>query len=323
MVTSDVLNARLTPDVLVVGEALVDIVERADGAIAESPGGSPANVALALGRLGRHPRLLTAIGDDLRGEAVRAWLAASDVALQGRSAVRTSTALARLDARGAATYEFDLVWQIESAGTETADVLHVGSIAATLEPGASAVAEILGQHRGRALISYDPNIRPSLVGDGDGDGDSVRSRVLALIERADVVKASDEDVHWLHPGEEIAQVARRWVQSGPPLVVVTTGSSGCLAVTPGFELRLPAVEVDVVDTVGAGDTFMAGLIDGLLAESASGPDARAVLKSLGAERLASLLSGSALAAAVTVSRPGADPPTRAELDATARAMEGT
>ena len=309
-------RVRPTPDVLVVGEALVDIVHRADGSIDESPGGSPANVALALGRLGRRPRLLTSIGDDPHGRAVRDWLAASDVSVQGRTAARTSTALARLDAQGAATYEFDLDWQVEAASIDIADALHVGSIAATLQPGATAVAELLDRHRGRALVSYDPNIRPSLI----DDRDSVRRQALSLIVRADVIKASDEDVAWLHPGEDVTDVARRWSRSGAALVVVTTGADGCLAVGPSFELRVPAVEVDVVDTVGAGDTFMAGLIDGLLSETAFGSDARRVLESLGEEQLSALLHRSARAAAVTVSRPGADPPTRSELQPAVRVL---
>ncbi|GAA1962730.1 carbohydrate kinase family protein [Agromyces allii] len=298
------------PDVLVVGEALVDIVHRADGSIDESPGGSPANVALALGRLGRSPRLLTAIGDDPHGQAVRAWLAASDVSVEGLPAARTSTALARLNAEGAATYEFDLDWQIKADDVEVADALHIGSIAATLEPGATAVAALLDRHRRRALITYDPNIRPSLI----DDRDAVRLQALSLIGRADVIKASDEDVAWLHPGEDIAEVARRWSRSGPALVVVTLGSAGCLAVTPSVELRVPAITVDVVDTVGAGDTFMAGLIDGLLSGGALGAEARAGLESLGEDSVTALLGRSALAAAITVSRPGADPPRREDMD---------
>jgi fructokinase len=296
--------------VLVVGEALVDIVHRADGSIDESPGGSPANVALALGRLARRPRLLTSLGDDAHGRTVRAWLEASDVVLEGTPAARTSTAIARLDALGAASYAFAIDWRLEGSGVDVADALHVGSIAATLDPGAAAVAELVDRHRGRALLTYDPNIRPSLV----DDPESVRRRVRSLIERADVVKASDEDVAWLHPGASIAEVARLWCRSGPSLVVVTLGSDGCLAIAPGFGVRVPGVPVDVVDTVGAGDTFMAALIDGLLGEGAFGVRARNVLDSLGEERLSSLLERSALAASVTVSRPGADPPTRAELE---------
>lgn len=306
-------NERQMPNVLVVGEALVDIVHRADGSIDESPGGSPANVALALGRLGRRPRLLTSIGDDRRGQAVRRWLEASGVSLQGRRAPRTSTAVARLNALGAASYEFAIDWRIELEGVAIADALHLGSIASTLEPGATAVADLLAQHRGRALISYDPNIRPSLI----DDGHAVWRQTLSLIEWADVVKASDEDVAWLHPGVDVEDVARRWSQSGPGLVVVTLGSGGCLAVAPGFEVRVPAASVDVVDTVGAGDTFMAALIDGLLGQGVFGASAREMLESLDAERMTSLLHRSAIAAAVTVSRPGADPPRREELEAAA------
>lgn len=309
--TTSLPQPRSTPDVLVVGEALVDIVHRADGSIDESPGGSPANVALALGRLERRPRLLTSIGDDRRGQTVRRWLETSGVLVQGGTATRTSTAVAHLDALGAAGYEFDIDWRIEADGIERADALHLGSIAATLEPGASAVVELLDRHRGRALISYDPNIRPSLI----DDPESVRRQALSLIERADVIKASDEDVAWLHPSADIADVARRWSRSGPALVVVTLGSGGCLAVAQGFDVRVPAVIVDVVDTVGAGDTFMAALIDGLLTQGAYGARAREVLEALGEARLASLLRRSALAASVTVSRPGADPPTQDELAA--------
>ncbi|QEO13812.1 carbohydrate kinase [Agromyces intestinalis] len=302
-----------TPDVLVVGEALVDIVHRADDSIDESPGGSPANVALALGRLGRSPRLLTSIGDDPHGRSVRAWLAASEVSVHGLPATRTSTALARLDAQGAATYEFDLEWSVDTSNVATADALHVGSIAATLEPGATAVADLLDRHHDRALVTYDPNIRPSLI----DDREAVRRQVRSLIARADVIKASDEDVVWLHPGEDIADVARRWSRSGPALVVITSGASGCFAVAPGFELSVPAIAVEVVDTVGAGDTFMAALIDGLLGAGAFGVDARAAIASLEKGRLTELLHRSALAASVTVSRPGADPPLLEELMAAA------
>ncbi|RXZ72941.1 carbohydrate kinase family protein [Agromyces albus] len=318
MAAPPVLRSRPFPDVLVVGEALVDLVHRADGSIDESPGGSPANVALALGRLARHPRLLTSLGDDRRGQTVRRWLEASDVVLEGRPAARTSTAIARLDGQGAASYEFAIDWQIEVAGVGVADALHLGSIAATLEPGASAVAELLERHRGRALISYDPNIRPSLI----DDPESVRRRVLSLIERADVIKASDEDAAWLHPGVAVDEVARRWSRSGPGLVVVTLGSEGCLAFANGFEVTVPSLTVDVVDTVGAGDTFMAALIDGLLSEGALGTHAREALASLDERRLTALLGRSATAAAVTVSRPGADPPTRDELEVGAEILVG-
>ncbi|MCP2031117.1 fructokinase [Okibacterium sp. HSC-33S16] len=299
------------PDVLVVGEALIDVVHRADGTFSEAPGGSPANVALALGRLERNPRLLTSLGDDDGGRAVRAWLEASGVIVQGRPTARTSTAVAHLDAHGAATYEFAISSEIDADGVDLADVLHIGSIAAILEPGAASVARLLDRHHDRALVCYDPNIRPTLI----RDEGAVRQRVLSLIERSDVIKASDEDAAWLYPGEDVAAVARRWLRSGPALVVITKGSAGALAVTRGFEVRVGSTRTEVIDTVGAGDTFMGALIDGLVAEGAFGSKARQTLMSLNKAHLTGLLNRSGRAAAVTVSRVGANPPTRTELGA--------
>ncbi|MDW4573934.1 carbohydrate kinase [Microbacterium sp. M3] len=304
---------------LVVGEALVDIVQRADGSVEEAPGGSPANTALALGRLGRRPTLLTRLGDDDRGRRVRAWLEGSDVQVVAVASPRTSTAAARLDASGAATYEFDLEWDLGANAdrleeiASTADLVHVGSVAAVLEPGAGQVAALVRSVRGRAIVTYDPNIRPSLV----DDPDCVRERVAGLVQLADVVKASDEDLRWLHPGRDLVEVAREWVARGPRLVVVTLGSDGAIGVTADGEIAAPAVVTDVVDTVGAGDTFMGVLIDSIVGSD----DLRASLQTAGgsirSSVVESLLRRSADAAAITVSRPGADPPRRAELAAPA------
>lgn len=302
--------AEREPRILVVGEALVDIVRRADGAVTETPGGSPANVALTLGRLGRAPQLLSAVGADRRGEEVRGWLAASGVDLVGTELERTSTAQATLDAHGAATYEFAIDWRVDAADAAPADVLHVGSIAAALDPGAGSVSEIVDGHRGRALISVDPNIRPSLV----PDTVESRARIRALLARADVVKASDEDLAWLYPDVDALTAARGLLQGGPVLVVMTRGSAGVIALRGEDELRVPAVPVDVVDTVGAGDTFMGALLDGLIPHDVSGSDSRARLTALDRSALSEILRRSALAASITVSRLGADPPTRAELD---------
>lgn len=308
------------PDVLVVGEALVDVVHRGDGSVDEKPGGSPANVAITLGRLGRSPRLLSSLGDDRRGREVRAWLEASGVVVQGRRAERTSTATAHLDADGAARYNFSIEWALAledvegaagAAGAEVADALHVGSIATILEPGATTVSSVVDQHRDRALITYDPNIRVSLI----DDADAARRRVTSFIERADVVKASDEDLAWLCPGEDVETVARRWATTGPALVVVTLGSAGAIAVTARARIEVDPESVDVVDTVGAGDTFMGALIDGLLAEGTFGVEARRTIEALDGEQLTFLLRRCARAAAITVSRPGADPPTGDELEA--------
>ncbi|MGV8882218.1 MAG: PfkB family carbohydrate kinase [Rhodoglobus sp.] len=295
--------------ILVVGEALVDVFLRADGGVDEAPGGSPANVALALGRLGHNPRLLTRLADDERGHSVRAWLEASAVKVTAVSAPRTATATARLDATGAATYEFDLEWDLAGAEAASAGIVHTGSIAALMEPGATDVARILDEFHESALVTYDPNIRPALL----GDASLVREQVEAIVARADLVKASDEDLLWMYPRQVPLDVARSWLASGPAVVVVTVGEGGAIAVSRSGMIVVEAQRVDVVDTVGAGDTFMGALIDGLVREGYRDASARTRLRDIRAEELRSILQFAAFAAAITVSRPGADPPRRDEL----------
>ncbi|MFK4834542.1 PfkB family carbohydrate kinase [Microbacterium sp. ZW T2_14] len=309
------MSTDAAPHVVVVGESLVDIVHRAGGAVDEAPGGSPANVALALGRLDRAPILVTRLADDDRGRRVRRWLEHSAVTVDAVAASRTSTATALLDAGGAATYTFDLEWDLGDdierlAGDvfASADLVHLGSVGAFLEPGAGQVAALVRAVRGRGIITYDPNIRPSLV----ADPEAVRARVDELVRLADVVKASDEDLRWVDPSRDAIEIARQWVAGGPTLVVVTRGADGAVAVTAGAEVAVPAVSTDVVDTVGAGDTFMGALIDGILARAA-GLGARTRGGGIRPDELEALLRRAAEAAAITVSRPGADPPRREEL----------
>ena len=314
MTTTKPSGTPQPPRVLIVGETLVDILHRADGDMVEKPGGSCANVAIALGRLDRVPRLFTMLGDDKHGREARTWLEDSGVVVQAQPAPQTSTATARLDASGAASYDFVLDWDLAVEETTDVDALHIGSIASVLEPGASAVSRFVDRHRTQALVTYDPNIRPGVI----DDEDAVRQRVLSFIERSDVVKASDEDIAWLHPGQTVEAVARRWATLGPALVVVTSGAEGSLAVTKRTVIRGDAVSVEVADTVGAGDTFMGALIDGLIAAGAAGHRARQVILSLDGAQLAALLHQCARAAAITVSRPGANPPTRRELEPVSR-----
>ena len=164
------MSADAAPRVVVIGESLVDIVHRAGGAVEEAPGGSPANVALTLGRLGRAPILVTRLADDERGRRVRRWLEQSGVAVDAIAAPRTSTAAAILDASGAATYTFDLAWdlgdevaRLAEGVLASAELVHIGSVGAFLEPGAGQVVALVRAVRGRATITYDPNIRPSLA----------------------------------------------------------------------------------------------------------------------------------------------------------------
>ncbi|NPD05065.1 carbohydrate kinase [Nocardioides sp. zg-1308] len=300
--------------VLVVGEALVDVVPDASGQPRDHPGGSPANVAIALGRLDRDVRLVTLLGDDARGGAVRAWLEASGVTvLAGPTGTgRTSTAAVTLDASGAATYDFDLSWDLGPVPDEDCDVLHVGSIATVLEPGADAVLEAVRSQHGRAVVSLDPNARPAITPDRAGPV----ARVEELVALADVVKVSDEDLHWLHPDHDPVATATRWVGAGPGLVVVTRGSAGAVVVRRGGAvLEVPGVPVAVADTVGAGDTFSGVLLDALLDLGVRGPGGAAALQALPDRDVLGAVTTAAIGAAINVSRPGADPPWRAELTA--------
>jgi fructokinase len=300
---------------LVVGEALVDVVLRPGTEPAEYPGGSPANVALGLGRLGRPVDFLTWLADDAHGDLVRAHLRSAGVhVLAGdRHPERTAVARALVDDAGAASYEFDLTWDLPGRwdeGEGVALVVHTGSIATVIEPGGSAVARLMAARGATSTRTYDPNLRPALMGSPD--------RVLPVVERlvglADVVKVSDEDLNWLHPGVSPVEVARDWAGRGPALVVVTLGGEGAVAVTArGHELSVTAPRVPVADTVGAGDSFMAGLIDGLWSAGLLGGDAQERLRAVDVRTLEQVLSRCVAIAAITVSRAGANPPTSAEL----------
>ncbi|QGQ20090.1 carbohydrate kinase [Cellulomonas sp. JZ18] len=301
---------------LVVGEALVDVVERPDGSREEIAGGSPANVAVGLARLGRRADLLTWLAPDAHGALVRRHLEGSGVrVLAGdRSPVRTPVATARLDAQGAATYEFDLEWDLPDAWDEDADaplVVHTGSIGAVLRPGGPRVAELLDGRRATSTVTYDPNLRPALM----GSAEDVRPVVERLVRTADVVKVSDEDLAWLLPGVAPAEIAEEWSRSGPALVVVTHGGEGAFACTDaGARLQVAAPHVRVADTVGAGDSFMAGLVDGLWSAGLLGADRRDALHEIDAATAEHVLARCVRIAALTVSRHGANPPTAAELD---------
>ena len=318
----------MNPYVLAVGEALVDEVHRADGSSAEHPGGSIANVALTLGRLGREVRLATWLGADERGDLVRAWLAESGVRLVPGSdaAERTSVAVATLDDAGSATYDFDLTWQVPAqalpgrdtstepsaqVGGSDALAVHTGSIAAMLEPGATQVRQVLEAARTTSTTTYDPNARPAIM----GAAEEVRPRVEALVQLSDVVKVSDEDLDWLYPGTDPVAVAREWQRGTPALVVVTFGGKGAVAVSGAGEVEAVAPRVTVVDTVGAGDSFMGALIDGLWEHDLLGADRREALNAVSTATVQQILDRCCTVAAITVSRAGANPPSRAEVDA--------
>ena len=310
------MTVQSGPHILAIGEALIDVVithEQPDFPV-EIPGGSPANVALTLGRLDRPVALATWIGLDERGRLIDFHMYDSCVHVTGasRGASHTSTALARLDESGAASYTFDLEWAPTPPITvpPTAQIIEAGSISAIIEPGASAVLDALTRGREHALVCFDPNARPSIMGEP--------SAALASLERfialADVVKVSDEDIKWLTGGASIDEVVDRWLGMGPSLVVVTRGKHGSLAVTSsGLRFTKTPSDVKVVDTVGAGDSFMGGMIDAMWGMGLRGADAREALRSLPEEQVRAIIDRASAVSDVTVSRKGANPPWAHEL----------
>ncbi|MFC4334211.1 carbohydrate kinase family protein [Salininema proteolyticum] len=300
--------------ILVAGEALIDIVVRPDGTTASHPGGSPANVALTLGRLGHRPTLLTSIGADAHGTAIRRWLDESHVRLANvpPATGRTSTARAELDANGSASYDFDLHWDLslEQAGTalEGGDApafVHIGSIATVLEPGADAIADLYRRSRPTALLSFDPNARPAIT----TDRDRVLPRVEELVGLSDIVKVSDEDLSWYYPERDALASARQWAERCPGVLVLTRGSAGSTAFLNGEEIEVALARAEVADTIGAGDSYMGALIDavGRVARDRSG------LEAMTSDQWREAMEFAAEVAAVTVSRAGANPPWRKEL----------
>ncbi|WP_220699250.1 carbohydrate kinase family protein [Nocardioides cavernaquae] len=297
--------------VLVIGEALIDLIRRPGEFTDARVGGSPLNVAIGLSRLEVPAVLQTRIGADDHADMIQAHLAENVVALVPGSVTpgRSSTAVATIGGDGAATYEFDIHWALDRTPLGSPALLHTGSIGAVLEPGASVVINTIRVLRDTATISYDPNVRPKLM----GECDSARARIESLVCLADVVKASSEDLEWLYPDTDLEVVARGWRDLGPAIVVVTHGETGAYAVGPAAAVRIPAPATDLVDTIGAGDSFMAGLLAALSDADLLGRKHESRLRALDEAALRELLEFAAACAAVTVSRPGADPPRRGDL----------
>ena len=310
------MTVQSGPHILAIGEALIDVVmtyEQPDFPV-EIPGGSPANVALTLGRLGRPVALATWIGLDERGRLIDFHMNDSDVHVTAasRGASHTSTALARLDESGAASYTFDLEWAPTPPikVPATAQILEAGSISAIIEPGASAVLDALTRGREHALVCFDPNARPSIMGEPEAALASLE-RFIAL---ADVVKVADEDIEWLTGGAPIDEVVDRWLGMGPSLVVITRGKHGSdVATVSGLRFTKTPADVPVVDTVGAGDSFMGGIIDAMWGMGLRGGEARETLRTLPEEQVRAIIDRASAVSDVTVSRKGANPPWAHEL----------
>lgn len=297
---------------LVIGEALIDIVDRGAGAPTEHVGGSPLNVAVGLARLGRPVDFLTHIGTDAHGRRIRDYVESSGAQLVpgSQDGTRTPTARAVLDAAGVATYAFDIDWQLSGTPRVAPPlVVHTGSIAAVLAPGCLATAALVDAYHPAATVTFDPNIRPALV----ADADAARTRIDRLLERTDVVKASDEDLRWIDPTRTPEQIATAWLALGPKIVVVTLGGQGAVGMCAAGTVRVPAMDVEVVDTVGAGDAFMTGLIDALWSLDLLGAGRRAQLAAIDPQSLTTAVRAATHTAALTVGRAGADLPDRASL----------
>lgn len=302
--------------IVVGGEALVDLVP-VDGGSALAPrlGGGPFTVAVALGRLGAPVAALTRLSDDAFGQAQLARLADSRVGttLVTRTRQPTALAVAAMRPDGSASYTF------YTAGTATVGIgdpgplptgtqaVALGSLALVFEPGASAYETVLRREAAAGrLVVLDPNVRPDVVVDPGAQ----RARFRSWLPSVGLLKMSGEDAAWLAPRDDAVTAARSWLGLGPRAVVLTDGAAGLTVVTAGGTVTVPAAAATVVDTIGAGDTVQAAVLARLHRLGALSADA---IGALDADGWRDVLTYAARAAAVTCSRPGADPPWAGEL----------
>ena len=297
--------------VWVAGEVLIDLIpEGAD----RKPvvGGGPANTAKALARLGIETQFIDGISSDGYGQMAKDQLVSTGVKLDyvKYSDKPTCLAIVSLSESGSATYKFVIEntatfdftseW-LPNPQTDRPSLLHVGTLATVIEPGASVLFEWAQSVAKFAPVVFDPNIRPAVI--------SERKQYVAQVERwveiSSAIKVSDEDIKWLYPSLEIDQVVNNWLKKGPSLVVVTYGDKGLTGYRKGEVVIVEAVKVKVADTVGAGDTVGAILAEAIVKDG---------LDILTGSRLETMLKRAAKAAAITVSRVGANPPTSEELE---------
>ncbi|GAA1039642.1 carbohydrate kinase family protein [Streptomyces murinus] len=299
--------------IVVAGEALIDLVPQGPGALAAlkpAPGGGPYNTALALGRLGSPTAFCSRTSYDAFGEALLDGLRRAGVEVAGvqRGPEPTTLAVATIDGDGSASYSFHVDGTADRLFTAPASLpaetraVSFGTLSLVLEPGASAYEELMRRAAGQGLFtSLDPNIRAGLI----PDADAYRERFASWLPSVTLLKVSAEDAAWL------GGTPREWLAEGPSAVVVTRGGEGLTVYTrDGGECSVPGEKVDVVDTIGAGDTVNAALLHGL---SALGALSQEALAALGTEGWARLLRFAARAAAITCSRAGAEPPYTDEL----------
>ncbi|PID98073.1 MAG: carbohydrate kinase [Actinobacteria bacterium] len=312
------MDLTTDPHILAIGEALIDIVTPISypANSQEIPGGSPANVAMTLGRLGRNVALQTWIGNDSRGRMIMEHFGASNVLITEESygAQHTTTANALINDAGSASYTFDMEWAPSAPihVSPQARIVHAGSISAFVEPGATVVLDALVAARRHALVTYDPNARPAIM----GNPKLALDKVSLFVAVSDVVKVSDEDIAWLTGGRNMEDVIVEWLNMGPQIVIVTRGKEGALAVTSsGVRCESEPGDVAVVDTVGAGDSFMGGILDAMWEYGLVGAESRHKLRTLDEGTVKAILTRADAISDITVSRAGANPPWREELGA--------
>ena len=297
--------------IVVVGEALIDVADGPDGAH-ETVGGSPLNVAVALGRLEVPVLLVTETGTDDRAARILAHLADSEVELIAAPVAggRTPTSTVVLDDEDP-LYEIDLTWNLPHTELPDCDALHIGSLATVLEPGRDTVLDLVEQAWARdVFVSYDPNVRAGHL--TDHDHDQAWGDIESLANRAQLVKLSEQDIEFLHPGADPGQIARSLLGGeATELVILTRGGRGATAYTDDLVVDVAAEEVEVVDTVGAGDAFTAAVLAALFETDSFGHFGPGVPSD--EERLGALLRAANEAAGVSCARPGAAAPARSEL----------
>jgi fructokinase len=309
------------PRVCVIGEALIDLVPGTGaGQFVAHPGGSPYNVAIGLARLGQPTALFARLADNAFGRLLRARAVSEGIELDFAPAATEPTTLAvvSLDDQARAQYDFYLEgtadWQWTAAELahlpDAGEVVHFGSLAAWTPPGNGPILAAVSALRAaeQVLVSYDPNVRPSLL----RSPLTARPSIEAGVAVAHLVKASREDVEWLYPDDSLPDVARGWLELGAVVVVITDGGDGAHGYTASGSWTVAARPVSVVDTVGAGDAFTSGLLAGLVRREVSTPTA---LRRARPEVLAAAVDEAILVSALTCERAGADPPTLAEFRA--------
>jgi fructokinase len=306
--------------ILSCGEALIDMLPRqsteGEDAFAPYAGGAVFNTAIALGRLGVVAGFFSGLSSDLFGEVLADALAASkvDTALCVRSSRPTTLAFVRL-VNGQASYAF---YDENTAGRLLSpedlpplpvdiQALFFGGISLVGDPCGAAYEALMTREAPKRVTMLDPNIRPGFV----TDPEHYRARITRMMALADIVKLSDEDLHWLAGAGDIATLAQSILEQGPKIVLITEGAKGAHAFTASQSVFVPARTVTVADTVGAGDTFNAGVLAAL--DNAGALD-KATMAAPSNELLTAALSLGVRAAAVTVSRPGANPPWASELN---------